>query len=68
MDNHINQLWINSEKRRYYRVILGRDLFGSLVLHCVWGGLDSAKGGDSREVFSGLPTAHEKLERITKRR
>lgn len=68
MQSQINQLWINPDKRRYYRVMLGHDLFDAIVLHCVWGGLDSARGNDSHEVFSDATSAHEKLERIRKRR
>lgn len=68
MESQTNQLWINPNKRRYYRVMLSHDLFDSIVLHCMWGGLDSAKGGDSREVFSDAETANEKLEKIRKRR
>jgi WGR domain. len=68
MESYLNQLWINPDKRRYYRVILSRDLFDATVLHCMWGGLDSATGNDSHEVFSDAASAHEKLERIRKRR
>ncbi len=68
METPTSQLWIHPEKRRYYRVWLSRDLFGMICLHCTWGGLDSARGGEKREVFSDWQAAREKLELVAKRR
>jgi predicted DNA-binding WGR domain protein len=68
MDTPTSQLWIHPEKRRYYRVWLSRDLLGMICLHCSWGGLDSARGGEKREVFSDWQKAREKLELVGKQR
>jgi predicted DNA-binding WGR domain protein len=39
-----------------------------ICLHCSWGGLDSARGGEKREVFSDWQAAQDKLELVAKRR
>jgi hypothetical protein len=44
-------LWINQEKRRYYRVRVYQDLLGDWVLSRSWGALDSSKGGCRVEVI-----------------
>lgn len=68
MEMPTSQLWIHPEKRRYYRARLSRDLLGMICLHCTWGGLDSARGGERNEIFSDWQAARDKLELVAKRR
>lgn len=46
-------LWINQEKRRFYRVVVQKDLLGDLVLIRYWGSLDSSLGGTKTELVKG---------------
>jgi len=45
-----SRLWINKEKRRYYKVMVYRDLLDDLVLMRNWGSLDTARGGIKTEI------------------
>lgn len=40
----MNRVWINPEKRRYYRAHLQADLFGDWKLTRSWGSLDNHLG------------------------
>ncbi|KDN94709.1 hypothetical protein [Hydrogenovibrio marinus] len=44
--------WVNAEKRRYYRLLLGMDLIGDIVLEREWGSLDSNLHGSKRQVIA----------------
>ncbi|MGB0848627.1 MAG: hypothetical protein ACPGSM_17985 [Thiolinea sp.] len=65
---YTSQLWIHSEKRRYYRASLYQDLLGDWVLLRDWGALDSRLGGIKTELLTGLKEGEEKLLKIAKRR
>lgn len=65
---YTSQLWINAEKRRYYRASLYQDLLGDWILLRDWGALDSKLGGMKTELLSGLRDGEKKLEGIAKRR
>lgn len=45
-----SRLWINKEKRRYYKVMVYRDLLDDLVMMRNWGSLDTARGGTKIEI------------------
>jgi len=45
------ELWINKEKRRYYKYIVYSDLLGDRILLRNWGSLDSKIGGTMSQVM-----------------
>lgn len=49
---NLSKLWVNKEKRRYYKVMVYRDLLGDLILLRNWGSLDNERGGMKKEVVS----------------
>jgi hypothetical protein len=62
----MNRLWINREKRRYYRAIFQRDLLGDLILVRSWGSLDSNHGRVQHEIVDSQDTGALKLAEIDK--
>lgn len=48
-----SMVWVNQKKRRFYRVIVQKDLLGDVVLYRYWGSLDSAHGGTKTELVNG---------------
>lgn len=62
------QRWINSEKARYYRVVLEKDLFGTWSLIACWGALHSRRGGIRVAALASLDAGVAALEGIAKRR
>lgn len=40
----MNELWLNFSNRRYYRLLLCKDLFGDSVLIKEWGSMDRNGG------------------------
>ena len=65
---YTSKLWIHSEKRRYYRASVYKDLLGHWVLFRDWGSLDSKLGGTKIELLAGVQEGNEKLVMIGKRR
>jgi predicted DNA-binding WGR domain protein len=61
------RLWINKKKRRYYKVMVYRDLLNDLVMMRNWGSLDTARGGIKTEVVDH-DQAVELLVKIGKQR
>lgn len=61
-------LWINKDKRRFYRAWVYQDLLDDWVLMRIWGSLDSSLGGERKELLSGLEEGLSKLQGIHKRR
>lgn len=55
--------FVHRAKRRWYKVRVQKDLFGQVVILCLWGSLDSRLGGKRCE-----PYARERLLAILKRR
>jgi len=49
---NLSKLWVNKGKRRYYKVMVYRDLLGDLILLRNWGSLDNERGGMKKEVVS----------------
>jgi hypothetical protein len=47
-----NRLWLNMEKRRYYRAVVQRDLFGDWTITRSWGSLDSHRGQVRTELVA----------------
>ena len=45
-----SRVWINKKNRRYYKVLVYKDLLGDLVLMRNWGSLDTARGGMKTEL------------------
>lgn len=62
-----SRLWINKEKRRYYKVMVYRDLLDDLVVLRNWGSLDTARGGTKIEIVDHQQ-AMELLVKIGKQR
>jgi len=62
--------WINKDKRRYYRLLLGTDLLGYLVLEREWGSLDTKQSNKKTEVFSlkDIEGLAVKLDQVVKTR
>ncbi len=67
MIKHEHTLWINEEKRRYYRIRVQKDLFGRLVVIRTWGSLQSDRSG-IRINHVDKETVDELLKSITQRR
>ena len=63
-----SKLWINNEKRRYYRVLVYKDLLGDLILMRQWGSLDTARGGSKVELVDGAEAVARLLGGISKQR
>ncbi|MES9991294.1 MAG: WGR domain-containing protein [Candidatus Thiodiazotropha sp.] len=64
----MNRVWINQEKRRYYRAHLQPDLFGVWTLTRSWGSLDSNHGQVRRELVDSQTKGQQILAGINKRR
>ena len=60
--------WIHAEKRRFYKVSLQVDLFGSLHLLLEWGSLDTRNGHFKTLTCEGVADAKAKLRAVRKRR
>jgi hypothetical protein len=64
----MNRIWVNSEKRRYYRAHLQVDLFGDWTLTRSWGGLDNRHGQVRTELVDNQAHGLRVLAGIDKRR
>jgi hypothetical protein len=64
----MNRLWINLEKRRYYRTVVQRDLLGDWTLVRSWGSLDSHRGQVRTELVSSYERCLKVIGDIDKRR
>lgn len=60
--------FVNPERRRWYRLDYGHDLTGDLVLIRRWGGLDSARGGESVSVMNSLEELNDALDQLCRLR
>nr|BAL53142.1 hypothetical conserved protein [uncultured Gammaproteobacteria bacterium] len=60
--------WIHPEKRRWYLVWVGLDLFGDRVLIRAWGSLDSRRGGEKREIPASEAEIDKRLHAIARQR
>jgi len=54
--------WVHPQKRRWYTILLHRDLFGDLVLIRAWGSLDSQRGGEKKEILEDIGDAEKRLK------
>jgi hypothetical protein len=61
-------VWINPDKRRYYRVHLDRDLFGDWTLIKVWGGIGSNHGRLQSSGVASYEAGIEQVDEIARRR
>ena len=52
------KIWINKKSRRYYKVLVYKDLLGDLVLVRNWGSLDTARGGIKTELIDPQQVNH----------
>jgi hypothetical protein len=57
----IRKAWVNTQKRRFYRVTLFRDLLGNCEVFRVWGCLDSHQ---SCSLHRLMPSYNEGLKLI----
>lgn len=64
----MNLVWINQQKRRYYRAHLQEDLLGDWTLTRCWGSLDSKHGQVQKEVVKNQSAGMAILSEISKRR
>lgn len=64
----IHHRWENFEKRRYYRVIFTRDLFGDWVITKIWGGLNKSGGGSKHLACTNYEEGIKIIEKITQMR
>lgn len=67
MNNHNNTLWINVEKRRYYRIRVQTDLFGCPSVIRTWGSLQYDRSGMQIDHID-KDAVGELLATITQRR
>ena len=51
--------------RRYYMVHVSPDLWGTMTLRRVWGGIGSARGSQMMEVLEGNDVADQIQRRLT---
>lgn len=65
---YTSRLWVHSEKRRYYRASVYKDLLGHWVMVRDWGSLDTKLGGTKTELLEDFRDGEEQMERIGKRR
>jgi hypothetical protein len=64
----MNRVWINLEKRRYYRAVAQRDLLGDWTITRSWGSLDSNRGQVRTELVSTYDACKSIIGDIGKRR
>lgn len=60
-------IFTNSEKRRWYRIDVGTDLFDSVVIRR-WGAVGTGHGSDSITVISSLEDGADVVAAESKRR
>jgi hypothetical protein len=60
--------WEHPDKKRYYKLILSRDLLGDWVVTRVWGGLNQATGRISHIPCPTYNDAIKLMEKISKTR
>lgn len=54
------------ESKRYYRVVLQRDLLGDLILMRVWGGIGRASGQLRQTIVNSVEDGFKKIDTIIK--
>jgi predicted DNA-binding WGR domain protein len=64
----MNRIWINMEKRRYYRAVVQLDLFGDLTITRSWGSLDNNRGQVRTETINTYDQGKKIMGDIEKRR
>jgi hypothetical protein len=64
----MNRVWINLEKRRYYRAVVQRDLLGDWIFVRIWGSLDSNLGQVRIEVVESEEVGYRMITTTHKRR
>jgi predicted DNA-binding WGR domain protein len=64
----MNKVWINLEKRRYYRAVVQRDLFGDWTITRSWGSLDTNRGQARVELVNSYTACKKVIKNICKRR
>lgn len=62
------QRWENPDKKRYYEILVRRDLWSQWVLTRVWGGIGSRLGRESDQVFKDTALLEQELMVIATRR
>jgi hypothetical protein len=62
------RFWINSEKARYYLVVLDPELFGDWTLIKVWGASARTGAGSQVPASPSRNAGLEEIERISQRR
>jgi hypothetical protein len=60
--------WEHTEKKRFYRIILAKDLLNDLVLTKVWGGISNASGKITHTPCPSLDIAKLLIANIAKTR
>ena len=60
--------WINHTERRYYKVMIYRDLLNDLMMQRVWGSLDTKRSGQMSVLISSEEQALSMLDVIKKKR
>jgi hypothetical protein len=68
LDDAMNRVWVNLEKRRYYRVIIQRDLLSDWTITRSWGSLDNKRGQLRSELINSDQNNMKLIEQIDKRR
>jgi hypothetical protein len=65
---YTSKLWVHSEKRRYYRASVYKDLLGHWVMVRDWGSLDTKLGGTKTDLLEGFGQGEAQMEAVGKRR
>lgn len=64
----MHRRWEHPQKQRYYRILLGQDLFGQWMITKVWGGINQANGKVTHQACLSYDEAMQYVEQISKRR
>lgn len=60
--------WINDKERRYYKVLIYRDLLDDLMMLRCWRSLDTKRGGELSIILSSEEQGLLILDQIKKKR
>lgn len=68
LHQHLSLRWEHPAKKRYYHVVLTKDLFGEWVVTKAWGGINQATGRIIHLPFTSYDEAKKIIDKTSRLR
>jgi len=68
LDQPVVMRWTNPTTRRTYRLSIGVDLLGDIIMLTAWSSLDSKKGGQKNRLLSDVHQIPYWIKKISQER